>query len=94
MAFRQEFEQLGGNFYLGQPVEATPTNSEDIFVIEIDVLPGIIPPETVIVNATTTNPLVFPAPADAELVVGLTINGTYTENFVYDRVAGTITVEL
>lgn len=94
MPFTQAIDAQEGGFYLGQQVNLAPANAESTFVLAYDVLPGEIPVDSDAVVALTTSPLVFPAPSNAELIVGLTINGVYTENFVYDRIAGTITVEI
>lgn len=94
MAFTQTIEAEAKGFYFGTQIESTPSNSIDTFVINYQLLDSDIVPNSVVVNAISTDPLVLPAPADADLIVGLTINGIYTEDFTYNPVAGTITVNI
>lgn len=94
MAFTQQIEAEEKGFYSGNQIESTPANSVDDFVVDYELLDSDIPPTTVVTNAISTNPLILPAPTDADLIVGLTINGVYTEDFTYDPVAETITVSI
>lgn len=93
MAFSQQVESEFGGSYFGIQVESTPANS-DAFILEYSLLSQIIPPSTIAAIALSESPLVFPAPADAELIVGVTINGVYTEDFTYDPDENTITVNV
>ena len=91
MAFTQTIIAEEGGFYPGTQVEATPSNS-DIFITNYSLLQTDIPPTTQSVIKVSDSPLTFQAPVGTDLVVGLTINGEYTEDFTYDPETGLIII--
>ncbi len=91
MAFTQTVVAEEGGFYPGTQIEQTPSNATT-FITQYSTLQSDIPPVTQSLVRINDSPLTFQVPAGTDLVVGLTINGVYTEDFIYDPDAGTITV--
>lgn len=78
MPFQQKFERESSGFYPGQQSGQTPSNGV-LFNVSYQSLFKDIPPNRQSVIATSLSPLTFPAPANAQLVVSVEINGVIYE---------------
>ncbi len=94
MAFEQQFERESSGFYSGQQSGQVPAN-EIVFNVAYQSIFKDIPANRQAVIAISLDPLTFPAPANAQLVASVEINGIIYEGdqIEFDPVTETIVIK-